>query len=287
MKTFGEKGTILLLSILIITSVLLTAITFGQIVISGILQSRLVDQSIAAYYLAESGAERALYQTRVRESVISCEALDKGSCDEVTATCSGDNTTPCITQTRGSLGGLVRGDWEVNVENEQDTKFTLKNGESFQIDLFSPNQVKNAGINEVHIDSSAEGLTIIGELINMSNILNASGVNACLAQDAVFKDMIEIPKTFYGLDGKDILPVCSYTLRMTYPLEVGAPDSIDLDVFVYDETFKQLPIPSRLVINSSARFGQSFQTLTVHTPIRPPLSGLYDFVLFSEQEIVK
>jgi len=279
----NQSGMVLILSVLIISSVLLTATVFGNLIIREILQSRLIDQSIQAYYLAESGAERALYQTRIAESVTDCAAIGAGSCQENNSHCTSKSEIPCITATPGSLAGLA-GDWQINVSQEAETNFILQEGETFQMDLFSPQQVRDADIAGIEVGSQTS-VGLYGELTNLTNILKVGDEN-CDDQPPVFKGIITAPQRLSGLDGKNILGSCSYIFRLRYPLNNSEPTDL-ITLKVYNDSGELVDIPSRLIIASAASFGNSQQTVTVRTPIRPPLSGLYDFVLFSEKEIVK
>ncbi|OGY53765.1 MAG: hypothetical protein A3A24_02535 [Candidatus Buchananbacteria bacterium RIFCSPLOWO2_01_FULL_46_12] len=280
-----QNGMVLVLAILIIAAVLATATVFSELIIRQIQQSRLIDQSIQAYYLAESGAERTLHQIRILESVVDCATISIGSCQENNARCSLDAEIPCVTSSQGSLDTAVTDDWQVVVSEESQTDFVLTKGETFQIDLFSPQQVQDANITKIDVGSSVNNLKLFGELVNLTNILQV-GVLNCADQPPVFKDIITAPQSRSALDGKNILAACSYVFRLRFPLD-SPVDQAGLTLKLYDDAESQVNIPSRLIIDSTARFGSSIQTVVVRTPIRPPLSGLYDFVLFSEEEIVK
>jgi len=60
----NQSGIVLILAILLIAAVISTAAIFTSLTIRNLQQSRLVDQAIQAHYIAESGAEHALYQVR-------------------------------------------------------------------------------------------------------------------------------------------------------------------------------------------------------------------------------
>lgn len=285
---------VLVLVILIIAAIIGTAAVFGDLIIRDIMQSRLIDQSIQAYYLAESGSEKALYQVRRWEGIINCPSCPGINCCEPTGYCPApDNSIPCVNQDQGGL--RVKGGWQTNVTNEQETAILMKRGESFQIDLFNPYQAADSNINKVEINSSVDSLTLYGEFTNLTKVLEIGG-NNCGYQPPVFKDFIYLappPVKIGGLSGITMLGECSYTFRLNYPLNpnLNVYDSSIITLTVYNETGPgndiQKEIPSRVVIDSQAVFGNSLQKLRVKTPMRPPLSGLYDFVLFSEQEIVK
>ena len=283
-----KKGMVLVLAILIIAAILGAAALFSNVVIREIQQSRLIDQSMQSYYFAESGAERALYQVRRREAVIDCGLITSGSVCETDGYCSLNNVF-CINQNEGDLD--VSGSWQVAADNEQETSFNLKKGESFQIDLFSPYQ--EAGTAESNIDAievirTSDSFLLYGEFTNLTNILGITSRFDCTSQPPVFKNyLISDEFMIQNLDEQDIIESCSYAFRLTFlPNSPGNSNEL-FTIKVYDRDANQLKIPSRLIIDSAAEFGSSWQQIRVKTPIRPPLAGLYDFVLFSEQEIIK
>ncbi len=297
-KLQNQSGMVLILAILIIAAVLAAAAVFSNLIIREIQQSRLIDQSIQAYYLAESGGERALYQVRRKEAVKpqDCDLVVQGSICDSDGFCSNTNpadSVPCVNETKGGLN--IKDNWRVSVDNEQSTSIVLGEGESFQIDLFNPYQAAGSDINKVGVTSNVADLTLYGEFINLTKVLNI-GVTTCGYQPPVFKDFFKTDADVGDLvligplGDWDVLAECSYTFRLSYPLNSIAPSSL-ITLTVYNEAAggdrTQLSIPSRLVIDSQADFGKSLQKVRVRTPIRPQLSGLYDFVLFSEEGVNK
>ena len=307
-KVTKQSGMVLILAILIIASVLATAVVFSNLVISQIRQSRLIDQSIQAYYLAESGAERALYQTRRQEAIKAhdCDVIQTGSVCQSNGWCSAttpSNSVPCINVDQGDLSGLA-GSWNIEVTNEKELSIFLNIGESFQVDLFNPYQVSGfeTGMESFEI-TGPPGSQLAAELSNVTWLVG--GTPDCdpdvytPPQPAITRGNIDIKldgsSTYlvnvYSTD-PSINPNCSYILRISNTLlPNAAPGQFTLAIFNQaldvDPVTDQLVIPSRLIINAQADFGQSHQEVRVKTPIRPPLSGLYDFVVFSEEEIIK
>lgn len=300
-KLTNQSGMILILALLIIAAVLGAAALFNNFIIQEIRQSRLIDWSIQAYYLAESGAEKSLYQVRHQEAVIDCRLLEvdpelacnpPSNCScQPSGFCLNNGLIPCVLSS-GQLGS--RGGWQIQASQEQETSILLKKGESFQLDLFNPYQVFRSNINELKITSDiSSGLILYGEFVNLTNILNVQELSVCKNQPAVLKGKLDfaVPALYVsGLDNQNLLTDCSYTFRLSYPLD-NFYDSSKMTINVYnratDGTLTALPIPSRLIIDSKAQFGNSLQKIRVRAPMRPPLSGLYDFVLFSEEQIVK
>jgi len=296
-----QSGMILILAVLIIAAILSAAAIFSNLIIQEIQQVRLIDQSIQAFYLAESGAERSLHQVRRREAIRDCclvEANPEAACAnpgnyvcQANSHCSNNNMIPCINPTgKSSLGS-----WEITAANESETSIVLKKGESFQIDLFNPYQTQSSNINAIQVDRSDSNVVTVGEFTNLTKILGISAVSNCQEQPPVFKYWLPPPDILISsLDSWWILAACSYSFKLIYPLDSSGqggneqPILATIKVFNTDlEPDKQLEIPSRFVIDSQASFRNSLQKIRVRTPMRPPLSGLYDFVLFSEEEIVK
>ena len=306
MRTISQQpaGIILILVILIIAVVLSAAALFATLVIRDIAQSRLIDQSIQAHYIAESGAEHALYQIRKRQAVVAdaCSAISTSGtsfCNPDTGYCSGaelEGQVSCITQ--GTELPLVSA-WGVSAEHELNFRFNLGLGETIQIDLFDPFQRSNpggqlpSGIREIHVRW--------GDRDHQPDLYQTL-LTVLTDQGTEEFDKGELPGgTCTPLPGQpcnfpvfDVAiptdPTRSYLLRLRslYFLD-EAPGTIE--VAVYDQSpvqgGVQLPIPSRLLVSSVGNFGDSEQHIIVQTPTRPPLSGLYDFVLFSEEEVVK
>lgn len=292
----NQSGMVLVLAILIIAAVIAAAVAFSNVIIREIHQSRLIDQSIQAYYFAESGAERTLHKIRRREAISDCDLIGEDSCQEngYCANTTPPNSIPCVnndekTLNQGSLG--VRDGWEVSAETTQDFSIFLRRGESFQIDLFNPYQTSGSNVNEIGVSSDKESLLLYAEFTNLTKILNVSGTS-CLDEPPVFKGRFETDEfglaSISTLSGETLEDDCSYAFRLNFPLDNNPEIESLITITVHNkDTGAQLDIPSRLIIDAGATFGKSRQEVRVRTPMRAPISGLYDFVLFSEREVQK
>jgi len=294
-KFHNQSGMVLVLAILIIAAVVAAAVIFNNLIIREIQRSRLIDQSMQAYYLAESGAERALNQIRRREAISDCDLVDAGACANNGYCNDSDpaNSIPCVNEDEQTLnqGSLrVRSGWEVAASTIQETSVFLRKGESFQIDLFNPYQTFGSNINEIGISSDRTNLELYAEFTNLTKILGVGGT-ACADEPPVFKGRFETDANglagISNLSGETLLTDCSYAFRLNYPIDNFEGESLIAITVHNKDTGEQLDIPSRLIIDSGATFGKSRQEVRVRTPMRPPVSGLYDFVLFSEREIRK
>ena len=311
MKNTKQNGIVMIMSVLVISAVLGAAATFASILVSQIQQSRLADQSVQAYYLAESGAERALHQARRRQGIADCCSVIENNCQpclEDRGFCgqsSPADSIACITKSKGGLTSSLVGDWLVSVSNESETSVNLNPGESFQLDLFNPyyGGDNSEQIGAFSIDSS-ESATIYGELTNLSWLIDPDGTINCpqsfpISNPTVSRGLVPVGgannnMTITGLQDTmgsikvSIRPGCSYVLRLSNNWFGAQALSFNLRVYTdISGPWDQISIPSRLVIDSQANYGNSQQKIRVRTPMRPPLSGLYDFVIFSEEKIIK
>jgi hypothetical protein len=293
------QGIIIVLTILIIAVVIASAVIFSTILIRDVAQSRLIDQSMQAHYLAESGVEHALYQIRKREAVVpdKCAELQTGSsCDQTTGFCTNfSNEVSCVTAAN-QLNDAV-GNWEIAVSHEQTFQFELQVGQTIQIDLFDPliqvtplgSLVSNIGRITVERYNSNFTRDLHYTLLKLSPgqpvqeiDKGALPLGNCVPQPPTQLCPVDIPSP-------NISPNDSFALRLRpfYFLD-DAPGLLQISIFrPAAQGGEQLPIPSRLIVGSEAGFGNSVQRVTVQTPTRPPVSGLFDFVVFSEEEIVK
>ncbi len=96
----NQKGTALFLTLIILTSVLIVSLGAADLVISGTKQGRTQVYSAEAYFAAEAGAERALWE--IRKNVFTFLRLDSSAC-QVNDYINFDNTNiPPSTATCGS-----------------------------------------------------------------------------------------------------------------------------------------------------------------------------------------
>ncbi|MDD5291288.1 MAG: hypothetical protein PHZ04_04230 [Patescibacteria group bacterium] len=63
-KIKNNDGTALLLTLLILSGILVVALGAASLIVPGIKMSRTQEQSIKAFFAAEAGAERALWEVR-------------------------------------------------------------------------------------------------------------------------------------------------------------------------------------------------------------------------------
>jgi hypothetical protein len=278
MYKFLEKkqdGNALLMALMIMSGLVVAGFTLGSVVINELRQSRRLDQAIIAYYAAESGAEKLVFDWRDTRSEI---LFSSPACNETSSigwTCDMSTTEP-ITQ----------------------LDFSLKEMEVEQIPLYLPNSLGSP--------SRAESMTIEWQDadISASNTAEPWLEITLLSWDASdgtvnYEDDKEIIKKVYTCSYADVnFPDCDiitmndfidtngYLVRIRplyddvvnvrvkfYEFDNGVND-LDLNPFIKRADF-------------TGEFSGVKQGLRVQFPVVSPAASMFDFVLFTEQSLLK
>jgi Tfp pilus assembly protein PilX len=251
-RTQDERGTILLFALMIMSSVIVTVSGMTAVILSALQQARAVDNAIVAYYAAESGVEDAVYTLRR------------------------DGTMPSTQTTAQPLTNTAT--WTRAVTPSEPVVYagTLPQDSFVEIAMYDPDQPTNAtniASVEVSWSDSCSGCTIV----------EASMVDWDSGAAIVWNPY---PAVYKFTGGSATLSAAAgklYRLR----LMARKAEIENVQVRAFDSSHAALNVPGRVRIESTGSFGQVQQRLTVTMPRQVPLSGLYDFVVFSECSLVK
>jgi len=268
MRLFNNhQGTILLLALMVMAGVMTVSIGTATLIISEVKQSLQLDQSIIAFYAAESGSERALYQARAQNfnpqafSQLSVE-LDNNASYQLVAT----DTEPVLYK-------------------------NLSQDETYQVDLYDPhslgeltNPIKSVSL---QWEGASSWLEVNWSCWNTAGSLGEpkSGYFAQSA-DPVFIDLFDAANC--------------YLYRLRIMARHGDANSIQLKAYSEVDPVAacqgaencRVPLPARVQIKAVGKYpgnstAASRQAILLTMPEKPPLSGLYDYVLYSEEEVKK
>jgi hypothetical protein len=258
MNVRDQKGNVLLYAVLTIAAIFSTTLVVSRIVQSSIIQTRYINNSQAAYYAAESGAEKALYEIRKNNNL-----LQEGSC-EIGLQC----------------------DLEYSDEDIRELKLDLAENESVQLDLFNPND-----------NTDAYGLESMGLRWIGSGWLEVSYVSWDPLSSFRWRnyspgmDISDLPvqKMLYS-DNR--VAINSFSSNKNYRVRIKAlyQDAKDLTLSMHPSdnlTSRAMAVPNYLNWKFTGSFQESNQILTIAMPRYSPTVGLYDYVLFSEEIIQK
>lgn len=255
LKFKNIKGSALLLAILVMAGVTAAGIGMSSLVISEIRQARNLDNAVVAYYAAESGIEDGLYQLR-KVGVDVTDLADQQTLDN-------------------------QATWRRSAEKKEERLVTgIELNQSVQFDIFNPQEtITGKQITNVQINWTGDGSEWL-EVSWLSWMTEGGWVgfpNKKLLSHALAGSIVNL--VVAGVNENSDL----YRLR----LKALQSDIRDLDVTAYDEDSNLVEIPTIVVLAASGEFGSSQQNLKINIPLHSPVIGLFDYVLFSEESIIK
>jgi hypothetical protein len=258
MKRNAQPGNVLLYALLVIAAILSSAIVISNFVQSSVRQTTQINNYAKAYYTSESGNERLLYSVR-KEGTIPAEGdcgLPAGSLD-----CSWENA-------KGPMNEI-----EVWLEKDQ----------TFQFDLFDPDNNKSSlGVESIWLDwTNPTGrleVTKVGWDVNQF-------VRWPEHPDSSVEKMIFSHTSGGAIDNSPV-NYENYRVRIK-PLYYRAGW---LTIKLYDQDNaggNLVGLPYYVNIKTRGSYNDVNAVLSTHTTRSNPALGLFDYVLFSEQSLVK
>lgn len=256
------KGTILLISVLIVTAILGVALNFGIIIISAIQRARLTGQALMAYYVAESGIEKGLFEIRTNQTLIS-----SGSCDLPASIPSGFS---CVR--------------EVVYPDSIDFS-DISQDQSIQLTLVDVGGGTAANIESLKIKcspaSTPNPLQLELTLIPLFNY----------QPDPVARPTIKRMRSCSGLNTIIILNEPLATESYIFRIKALSGSAKDIAVTAYqrdDLAGAVVKIATTVKLTLTAKFKSASQKITAELPLNPKTAfGYFDYVLFSEENLDK
>lgn len=258
----SQDGSLLLMSLLILSGLLATGSTVGLITAQNLRQAKEVDFSVISFYAAESGVEDGLYEIRKRETAV-------GSLAPSGVLTNGAGWTRTAAATANVLSRSI-----------------AKN-DSWQIDLYNPDaslSALGAPIKSLSIAWTGPGTEWLSVQIApwpTSGVWPSPPVAPNRPSTQLFSAAIN-PAVVNLQDAANVL----YRLR----IKALYADVANVTVRAYqglDNNGGAAPIPAQLAITATGDYKTNKQALRASMPQRPPLSGVFGYVLFSEEDLIK
>ena len=254
-----QEGSLLLMSMLVLSGIASAAGTVSILTLQNLRQAVNVDQAGLAYYAAESGVEDSLYELRKKETSVAAllaPGFATGSLsNSATWTRSIVSASPTLTKT------VARNDfWEVNLYNPDASlsalaapiksvrlAWTGAGPEWLEVEIAAWDTDGNILPSTTQLFSSASNPALV-------NLQNLTTVLYRLRLKALYGDLTDLTVTaFADLNG------------------VGAP----------------VDIPAQINITATGSFNDVKQALRATMPHRSPLSGVFEYVIFTEDDLIK
>ncbi|MFZ2803729.1 MAG: hypothetical protein WA001_00750 [Patescibacteria group bacterium] len=257
-----QRGNILPLALIMTLTILLTGIGIATVVLEGSQRAVNTDQSVAAYYMADSGIERQLYEVRK------------------------DNQTAAYVSTLG--GSYFNGGSWVSSGSYLPTtskKFSYVATSSFAvIDLFDPDDLSSKpGISKMTV-TWAKDPSCAGPQSNIEVSYAYWTIVGGVPQLPSSNDYVVLPKNGTGTITVNTLdPNSSYRVR----LKASDCAAINVNVALADASGNPKAFPGDLTLGAQGTYGAASQKIAVTMPKLNVLSGVFSFVIFSECTLVK
>jgi hypothetical protein len=253
------RGNILPLAMVITAAILLSGLGLGIIVLDSLRRTSDVDQSMVAYYAADAGVEKQLYELRknnARVADLGTLTLDYGNGSSWRALPSGFLAT-----TAKIFPRVNRGDFQF-------------------VDLFDPDNIGAAGgVGRVDWSWTPDPASCGGG----PNAVEL-GYAQWLTGGAVLPGEFKID---HGLSSPTTVildPTKAYRLRLR-PTDC---DVLNLRVEVSPTaTYAPMPFPGDITLGAEGKFQRATQNISVQIPRQDILSGVFSYVIFSECTLIK
>jgi|GEM_PF-900572 hypothetical protein len=273
-KNNKKSGSAILLVLMIMSAILSATLYINVLSIRSIKQSKSIDNSMVAFYAAEMGNEQAIYYIRKVEDLKIKDLQLPGG----VIYASKDLVSRVITdEVKNVLIGLEKDD-------------------IYQLDLFDQSNLSlSSSISYLELDwedncgsDSRIELTAneweAQENINWGQMQNQMHISKCLLDNS----SVRID------DSGDICSDIILDKNNSYQFRFKALscDVYNLSIKAFDENSKQIAFKNIYSIESVGEYPPNSsqsnkQALRVNLRKFSPLSGLFDYVLFSEKDLVK
>lgn len=264
----NQQGSIVVYASILMMGASAIALTLSLVVLTAVKIGENTSDRTNAFYAAETGLEEALYQVKFkREQKIYAlhNTLEEISCDGSILLANGDESY-CPHANNTTATSLT---------------FNLKKGQSKQIDLYDPD--------------SAGSLFISG-----AGTANLSWTTKDCSEQPVEFSVKSFAKESVGqsvINPEDYAVTLPATSPYSYALEQNLSHIIKVKAlgcdlknarfWAADSNEDIIPLPNYITLESDGWSEKASIKLQASTIWKPPLSGLGDYVLFSEQSITK
>lgn len=270
----SRRGSVLLLSLLVMSGVLIVGASLGTISVLNLRQARVIDDAVIAFAAAESGAEQTLYQIR------------RVGASSATLNASPDHDDS-IVDSGVAMGNGSR--WSRSLTSTETTIFaSIPKDRSYEVVLWNPETPASpAGAESLTFswDDDCGGTSGLEVLATGWDPAASGGFNPSVAFHGDSPAL-----TFLHVEPKvidnDFMASKAYRVR----LRAKTCDIFNLAITAYSSDNAagvQVPIPSRLAVESVGTYGTARQAMELKLPRLQPLSGAFDFVIFSQCSLLK
>lgn len=273
----------MLLALLVLSATTAVAVSMAALIIKEVKQSSDVDRSQLAFYAAETGIEKSLFMVKQARR-------DGDLLDSIINDIKDQNNIALENDTSWSTGN--------SDTNEEYAITLLKKNKTLVMDLYDPSDPYNmnggfASFGVEALDANPQTDTAWLEISYFPWTI-VPGMGLEWEDNKVAKRLRSVTET------KPNAPAIFNDLNISknYRLRVKAlfDDLKNVRITAFSNTNPgdcapayscTRPIPNRILIRSTGKLGSNQIGLSASVPWQAPASGIFDYVLFSEQTLDK
>lgn len=253
-RTARLRGNILPLALVMTTAILLSGVTLGITVLESLRRSVETDDSMIAYYAADAGIEKQLYEVRKNNATITSLGSMSGSFSNSSSWVSADSNR-FLTTTVKTFSSLSEGEFQF-------------------VDLYDPDQL-NAAANIGKVTWTWSGGCQME--LGYAEWDTASGV--------VIPNAFVIAVGIGGSGTQNLNAARAYRLR--FRAKGCAASNLQVQVFPTSGSAVPVSFPGDITIASDGSYKRTKQAIAVTMPRLDVLSGVFSYVIFSECTLFK
>lgn len=254
-----KSGNILPLAIIMTLTILMAGIGIGTVVLEGSKRAVETDQSVSAYYMADSGVERQLYEVRKLDKTTNqLASLNENYPNQGAWTFYGGY----VTTTEKVVAEIATTSFEV-------------------VDIFNPDNVAAAGVDRITVNW-ANGTNCTGGL--------EAGLEVGFAEWDISGGTITPSEAFTIQRSAPGSFAMSITLNPAKAYRVRIKSLICTAANVTAQTFNGVApqgFPGDVTVSAEGTYGKATQKISVTMPKTNVLSGIFSYVIFSECTLLK
>lgn len=276
----AESGIVLILSLLLLGVITAVGLGISLLVINEVKQTVRVDESIVATYAAEAKVEEAL-------SVVKRNRLNGSTLNGTVAEIQGLGGTVAVGPNTASVDLDTTSSGEnmllLELAKDQSVQFAVQTDACFS-NPGDPSCIKSITFSGVTADAAAPPPWIELSEFAFSPFTGETTVLKELVADTEFDPATPKLYAFLG-DAPATVPTDVQAIRLK-ALFNGVKN---LEIRAYTDSSGTAPadILGRININSLGTFGNSEIGVSASVPWNLPTSGLFDYVIFSEETVAQ
>ncbi|HPL92909.1 MAG TPA: pilus assembly PilX N-terminal domain-containing protein [bacterium] len=251
----NKRGNTLVLSLIMLTVMLAVTVGLSSAFVTELRLSKNLDEAVFSYYGAESGIEYGMYDARKTNVSLAASSTTDTFDNGVEWTRSTDDVIPSL-----SLDEILE-------------------DRSIQLDFYNQdNPVTASAVNSLVFDWDGAGSWA---LIKVTSWTPAATIDWSTKTDEEYLRAVSASTYTINLSATK-----AYSVKM----KALYNNMSNVTVTAYDGadgTGNQVDIPNFLNITGTGEYGNSKQAINVQITRGIPLSSLYNYVIFSEESLVK